>query len=247
MAYRCPVRSLISILCTSILFIPLLGLATGRPGPAEPVSLLVDGPGRMVLGGNLLDGPYRLAIVNGSLAVNGLVIPKPPRRALPPPPPVRSNDLAAANAMIALCDSLRGAGAGQALIVTRLREYALPGQLASSIEPVAGDIRIRFRSGWSIRIPARAPEHLEGPRPPAPSRAEREMATLQELQGFLKTGGVVFVVSDEAQYVVSPENARAALAALSQLRRGEYSDKSYRFPDMVRPQLLKPIRLVRVP
>lgn len=245
MVSRCSARSLTSILCASILFIPLPGLATERAGPTESASLLVDERGKMVLGGNLLDGPYRLAIVNGRLAVNGLMIPKPPRRALPALTPAWSSDLAAANAMTALCDSLRGAGVSQASIVTRLRGYALPGQLASSIEPVAGDIRIRFRSGWSIRIPASAPDNLEGTRPPAPPRAEREMATLQEIQESLKKGSIVFVVSDQAQYVVPPQNARAALAALSQLHRGEDSDKSYRFPDMVRPQLLKPVHLVR--
>jgi hypothetical protein len=69
--------------------------------------------------------------------------------------------------------------------------------------------------------------------------------SLQQIREFLKMGSIVFVVSDKFQHVVSPQSARAALVALRQLRRGENCDKTYRFPDAVRAQLLAPLRLVK--
>ncbi|HYJ31803.1 MAG TPA: hypothetical protein VE326_01155 [Candidatus Binatia bacterium] len=213
--------------------------------PSGEASLLASGGGWIVLGGNVIDGPYHLRMTGGRVTINGFSLPPPPSAG--PPQLSRDGEQIAAlvQRVTSLRDSLSQAGAATSYIEQQLRQLSTASPLVQGVSLSGGVAQIHFRSGFTFGLPlSKTYQRDEGS---GPSRHEREVSTLRDLQKLVEMGCIVFIIDSNTQHVVSAVNAKSALAAASDIRAGRTPSgtKAYALPRRVKSQLERPARLVR--
>jgi hypothetical protein len=207
------------------------------------------GPGKLFLGGNLIEGPWTLAYDHGRLTVNGFALRPPPPPA--PPSPARRAENEFLNGAGKLADSLSRSGLSLADRGTRFAQYVEGNDLGYRVRVESTDVElqsprgVRFSFGLVPLVlhDIGSMPNVSADRPI--SERENRIGRLELLMRPLENGDVVFVV-DRVTMVVWPRARKGeVMAAIDRLRRGAELDSLDRhlLSRAVRGPLVRPTAL----
>jgi len=230
----------------SIGFAAPRGVGASAPNARVPNNVLLTkaaGPGKLFLGGNLIEGPWTLAYDHGRLTVNGFTLRPPPQ----PPPPTsvqraQHEFLRLANA---LADSLNRSSLSLPARRQRLAQFLESNDLGIQVKVDTSRIETRFPDG--ARISFGLTPNIIGSRRTSTSGSARDphAVHLSELKGWLEGGYVVFILDKGTTALGQRSSGGEIIAAIESLRRGEEPDSPAlrSLGRQVREQVVKPLPL----
>lgn len=250
-------RSGFVVVTVGLLVLAIPGLA--REGAAassdslDVVTLISIGPGKLFLGGNLIEGPWTLEYDHGRFVVNGYTLPV--ERSL------RSRLDARSQAQLdfidrgeALAESLRHSDLEVQERIRRLRTFCEASSLEAVVDTFPVGVQLRFASGANMRylvtsVPATRMVTSPGP-PTSPLQARRNshVARLSQLARWLARGSVVFITNRSGEIVVPRGRAGEFANAIVKMKSGAAPDSAVlaRLPRQVRDQIREPLHLDRM-
>jgi hypothetical protein len=201
------------------------------------------GPGKLFLGGNLIEGPWSLAYDHGRLTVNGLALRPPPPA--PPPSSARRAENEFLDGAGRLADSLSRSGLSLADRGRRFARYVDGNDLGYRVRVESTDVElvsprgIRFSFGL-VPLVLRDIGSM-----PNVSIRDSRLARLNQLRSPLERGHVVFIVDRATTIVGQRFRTGEIMAAVEKLRQGATLDslQLHLLDRSVRGQLFKPLPL----
>lgn len=203
------------------------------------------GPGKLFLGGNLIEGPWTLAYDHGRFTVNGLTLRPPP----PPPPPtsVQGAQYEFLRRVDVLIDSLNRSALSPVARGQRLAQFLESNDMGIQVKVGTSRIETRFPDGARISF-ALPPRAVQIRSLSAEDRRGRHAERLSELKGWLEGGHVVFILDKATTTLGQRSTGNEIIAAIESLWRGEETDSPAlrSLGPRVRGQLVKPLPLENI-
>jgi len=173
-------------------------------GTQDSLQVEVTGPGKLYLGGNLIQAPWVLSYETGHITVNGYVTlrPKPP---VAPTDPLQEARISYIQGVAAVMDSLNRTGMGRSKATSALREYCEKNTLGITVTAESTSVQLHAPG---VGVVLFAPGLLNfpiGKVSPADyqSAKVRQFSELMMLKGCLERGGTVFF-EDRNGFTVYP-------------------------------------------
>jgi len=222
-----------------------LGAPTGG-GIGAVTTLIAAGPGKIILAGNLLEGPYTLSLDGPRLSVNGLYLPavatvQEPAN-LTPDQRAEVDFLGTAEA---LCDSLRNSDLDLAVATERLATFCRSSSLVRKVWTTLGQVQVRLASGMPVVLSLQKPNSEQTKDSPSPQQVQTRR--LRHIQKMVESGYLVFIVSQDVQHIIPRNKVARTLRSVAKLKSGlSLSKEDEPLPKVVQAQLQRPIDLTRV-
>jgi hypothetical protein len=196
--------------------------ATASDATASKAEIHAKGPGRLFVMGNMIEGPWTLALIGGRITYNGYALKPPP----PGPPrkwtPIQRARLDFIKATFRMSDSLGGLGIDPREASRILAAHADAAPLGGRTDLENGCVSVVFPDGWAVMFtpgskltPAPAPKGT-----PTIRREDPRVGVLRMIGRYLGEGRFVYIRGTSgASFVISPDVGRS-LAAIERIRAG---------------------------